>query len=232
MNWQTECAAVIPCFNEEAGIGALIQELRSYTRRVLIVNDGSSDGTAAAALAAGAEVVSHTTRCGKGAALRTAWHTVRESGLRWALSLDGDGQHWPGDTPAFFKRAQETGARLVIGNRMNQAHDMPLVRRLVNRFMSSSLSRLCEQELPDTQCGFRLLDLDAWSGLELRANHFEVESELVVAIARARLKIEFVPIRVIYHGGRSKVDPVIDTVRWLRWRTAAAKRAPAHNLLD
>jgi glycosyltransferase involved in cell wall biosynthesis len=224
MNWQTDCAAVIPCFNEEAGVVTVIRELQHHVHCVLVVDDGSSDGTTAVARSAGADVVSHSSRRGKGAALRTAWRTAREIGVRWALSLDGDGQHWPGDAPAFFKRAQETGARLVIGNRMHQAAKMPLVRRLVNRYMSASLSRLCRQELPDTQCGFRLLELDAWVQLELQADHFEVESELVVAFARARFKVEFVPIRVIYRGERSKVNPVIDTVRWLRWRIDQAKR--------
>jgi hypothetical protein len=83
--------------------------------------------------------------------------------------------------------------------------------------MSERLSQIAGKNLPDTQCGFRLIDLDAWSQLDLQTTHFEIESELALSFAAAGHAIEFVPIEVIYKNERSKIHPVRDTVRWFRW---------------
>ena len=94
---------------------------------------------------------------------------------------------------------------------------MPWLRRCVNRWMSARLSSLAGQTLPDSQCGFRLLRLDAWAGLRLETARFEIESEMTLAFAAAGHVIRFVPIQVIYKTEHSKINPFADTVRWLRW---------------
>ncbi len=209
--------AVIPCLNEAGSIGDLVASVGRILPRVIVVDDGSSDNTAACACAAGAEVIRHAIPQGKGAALVRGWTHARELSFPWALCLDGDGQHAPSDISKFLTAAESTGAPLIVGNRMGQADAMPWLRRGVNRWMSRRLSRLTGRELPDSQCGFRLLQLEAWSKLSLETRHFEIESELLVAFARADLPIEFVPIQVIYRRERSKIQPWRDTVRWLRW---------------
>ena len=172
---------------------------------------------ASAALEAGAEVLRHPATCGKGAALKRGWQQARARGFDWAVTLDGDGQHAPADIPAFFRCAEQTDAALVVGNRMTEPEKMPPLRRIVNRFMSHRISRLAGKPLPDSQCGFRLMSLNAWAGLATSGAHFEVESEVLLQFARAGLRIEFVPIQVIYKTERSKIHPVLDTLRWLRW---------------
>ena len=94
---------------------------------------------------------------------------------------------------------------------------MPLVRRVVNRWMSKRISTAAGRPLPDTQCGFRLMTLEAWRSLRIQAAHFEIESEVLLAFIAAGYKVEFVPIRVIYKKEQSKIHPVRDTVRWFRW---------------
>jgi glycosyltransferase involved in cell wall biosynthesis len=181
------------------------------------VDDGSSDSSGKIALQAGGQVLRHDTSRGKGAALRAGWELAREAGFTWVLTLDGDGQHSADDIPAFFQCADGTSAALVVGNRMTNAAAMPWLRRSVNRWLSRRLSRLTRQELPDSQCGFRLMNLGALANLAIETTHFEIESEVLVNFIRAGYRVEFVPIQVIYKTEQSKIKPFRDTLRWFRW---------------
>ena len=217
MDWKQNCGAIIPCFNESATIGEVVRSVKSHVSRVIVVNDGSTDNTATEATNAGAELITHATNRGKGAALRVGFQYLQDRGLQWALTMDGDGQHLASDIPKFLKSAEESGALLVIGNRMSQAEKMPALRRRVNRWMSRRLSKRTGVALADSQCGFRLVNLTALAGLQLSANRFEIESELLLRFLVARHKVEFVSIEVIYKNNSSKIHPVLDTWRWFRW---------------
>lgn len=105
------CAAVIPCLNESAGIAPLVAAVRRLLPDVFVVDDGSADATARLAKNAGATVLRHARNFGKGAALQTGLAHALESGFEWAVTLDGDGQHAPEDLPALFRRAELTGAK-------------------------------------------------------------------------------------------------------------------------
>jgi glycosyltransferase involved in cell wall biosynthesis len=213
----TNCVAVIPCLNEARTIERLVNEIREQIPAVIVVDDGSSDDTGATAQAAGAEVIRRKESGGKGIALREGFGLAIERGFQWGLALDGDGQHSPADVPKFLERATVSNAQMVVGNRMDSAEAMPFVRQFVNRWMSGRLSEFCGVQLPDSQCGFRLVNLDSWRLFEFSAEHFEMESELLVRFIAAGLKVEFVPIETRYAGEQSKIHPVRDTVRWFRW---------------
>lgn len=220
MNWQRECAAVIPCFNEAAHIQRVVNTVREYLPTVIVVDDGSTDRTAQKANFAGAEILRLSRNSGKGAALRQGWRRARDLGYPWVLMLDGDAQHAATDIPKFFSHAQTTGADLVVGNRMNQIRDMPLIRRWANQWMSQRISRLAGRELPDSQCGFRLARVESLLQLSLRASRFEIESEMLLSFLAAEKQVEFVPVRTIYETRASKINPLTDTWRWLRWSKA------------
>jgi glycosyltransferase involved in cell wall biosynthesis len=217
MNWTTQCAVVIPCLNEAASIEQVVSSARRFAEAVFVIDDGSHDGTGTVAKSAGAEVLRHELSRGKGAALQTVWAHARKLGFRWILTMDGDGQHSAKDIPNFFESAERTGAALVVGNRMEKPEGMPRVRRLVNRWMSRRISALAGMPLPDSQCGFRLMNVEGWVALPVSAAHFEIESEVLLAFARRGRPIEFVPIEVIYKNEQSKIHPVRDTMRWFRW---------------
>ena len=217
MNWPLECAAVIPCLNEEAAIASLVAKVKPHLPTILVVDDGSTDRTANFAGRAGAEVLKHATTRGKGAALRTGWQAAGQRGFKWVCTLDGDGQHAPEDIPAFFRCAEETGAHLVVGNRMSRPDRMPLIRRRVNQWMSRRLSSVAGRSLPDTQCGFRLIMLQPLSSLAISTAHFEIESEILLAWISSGFKVEFIPIQVIYKDEQSKIHALRDTVRWFGW---------------
>jgi len=142
MDWPVQCAAVIPCLNEQQSIQRLVTDVHRHLATVIVVDDGSTDETARLARQAGAEVVGHEKSLGKGAALQTGWRHALDRGFAWTLTLDGDGQHSPEDIPSFFACAERSSISLVVGNRMGSAAAMPPLRRFVNRWMSQRLSRL------------------------------------------------------------------------------------------
>jgi glycosyltransferase involved in cell wall biosynthesis len=215
--WRSRCAVVIPCRDEARTIADLVVGVRAYLPKVIVVDDGSHDATAAEALDSGADLIALPEPLGKGAALICGWKRAADLGFSWAVTMDGDGQHSPNDLPLFFQDAQPDEPALVIGNRMLNAQAMPWLRRQVNRWMSKRLSRRTGTRLPDSQCGFRLLHLPSLSRMALATKHFEIESELILASVRLRIPIKFVPIQVIYKGGPSKINPVLDSLRWFRW---------------
>ena len=224
VDWKSSCAVVIPCLNEANAVGEVIAAVRQLLPNVLVVDDGSTDNTAAVAKDASASVLRHERPCGKGAALRDGWTEAQRRGFSWALSMDGDGQHAPADLPKFLERASRGDVALVSGNRMADTAAIPFVRRCTNRFMSSCLSRVAGVPLPDSQCGYRLMRLNAWCQLPVNTSCFEIESEILVQFARARLGIAFVPITVIYGAERSKIRPLRDTWRWFRWLASVRRQ--------
>ncbi len=217
MNWADQCAVVIPCLNEAATIAGLVRAVRAHLPAVMVVDDGSTDPTGPCAAQAGAEVLRNELPQGKGAALTRGWQRARERGFSWVMSMDGDGQHAAADIPSFLALAERDQASLIVGNRMDCPRGMPWLRRQVNRWMSRRLSRLAGACWPDTQCGFRLMRLGAWSTLSLQTAHFEFDSELLLRFQQAGEKIAFVPVQVIYGKENSKISPLRDTWRWFWW---------------
>jgi hypothetical protein len=140
--------------------------------------------------------------------------------------MDGDGQHAPEDIPKFLDCAGKNVVALVVGDRMGNAAAMPWLRRQVNRWMSRRLSRLAGVRLPDSQCGFRLANLEKLMRLPLSAQRFEIESETLLTLLAAGHRVEFIPVRVIYESSRSNICPFRDTWRWLRWWAAQQPAAP------
>src|SRR5882724_2565966 len=136
MNWTNQCAVVIPCLNEARHISDVVTSAQRHLPTVFVIDDGLSDDTSAVAKNVGAVVLRNKCSRGKGAALQTGWDHAKKKGFRWALTMDGDGQHSAGDIQNFFESAERTGADLVVGNRMSNADGMPRLRFLVNRWMS------------------------------------------------------------------------------------------------
>jgi glycosyltransferase involved in cell wall biosynthesis len=214
------CIAVIPCLDEAGAIRSLVREVLLHVAAVIVVDDGSTDATAAEAQAAGATVLRHGNPMGKGRSLLDGWKAAAEAGFSWAITLDGDGQHAPANIARFLARAEES-TPLVVGNRMAMPQGMPWLRRQVNVWMSRRISALTGHALPDSQCGFRLLHLPTLARVPLTADHFEIESEMLFQFLRQGHGVAFVPVDVIYAGERSSIRPVTDTLRWFRWWRAA-----------
>ena len=214
-------SALIPAYNEEKHIAEVIRETRRYLDAVLVVDDGSGDGTSHAAEAAGATVLRHEKNGGKGAALASGFDRLFADGFDAAMCLDSDGQHDPADIPGFLAVADK--AQLIVGNRMAAVETMPFARLWTNRVTSFILSRLAGVTVPDTQCGFRLVGRDAWVGVEIKSRNYDFEGEMIVAAGRKGLKVTSVPVKTIYGDEVSKINPFRDTIRffsmvWRLWR--------------
>ena len=205
---------IIPAYQARETVGPLVTEIRALDLPVIVVDDASTDGTAAAAEAAGAAVIRRSLNGGKGAALREGIAKALQDGCNWVLTLDADGQHLPSEIPRFLREAQEKGADLLIGNRMEQPRGMPIDRWLTNFCMSRLISRIAGQTLPDTQCGFRLVRRRLLERVRLVSNRFEIESELVIRAARSGFRIASVPVSSIYRRQISFIRPLRDTVRF------------------
>ncbi|MCC6450930.1 MAG: glycosyltransferase family 2 protein [Candidatus Aureabacteria bacterium] len=208
--------AVIPAYNEAARVGDVVREARGRLPGVVVVDDGSADGTADAARRAGAEVLRHPANRGKGAALKTGMGRAFDDGYDAVVVLDADGQHAPGEIPLFLEAAERTGADIVVGNRMENATGMPLVRYLTNRFTSAVVSKLAGQRIPDSQCGFRLINERAFRRMGFATSRFDTESEMLIEAGRAGCRIVSVPVRTIYGAEKSKINPFVDTARFFR----------------
>jgi glycosyltransferase involved in cell wall biosynthesis len=232
MNWKQQCAVVIPCYNEQQGLAKLLPKVRSHLATIIVIDDGSTDDTAAVAKTKGAILVSLPQNQGKGMALRAGCNLAKTLGFKWVLTMDGDGQHGPESIPDFLAHAQATNADLVIGNRMHSCQAMPWLRRKTNQVLSSHLSRLVGQSLPDTQCGYRLIRLEALAACELSTKRFEIESELLVQMALLGKRVEFIPVATIYKNEQSKIQPIRDSLRWFRWLFAIRRQIAAHGLTE
>jgi len=191
-----EVAALIPALDCEATIGAVVRGTLAHLSRVLVVDDGSSDRTADAAKAAGAEVLRQPANRGKGAALRAGLRALSERGATHALTLDGDGQHLPEEIPLLLRASAEAPRALVLGARQHQPGSLPRIRVFGNRFANRWVRIACGKQLEDTQSGFRLYPIDDTLALGCRAHRFAFETEVVIRAARAGLPIRSVPVRV------------------------------------
>lgn len=205
--------ALVPAFNEAATIAAVVRGASAAVGRVLVVDDGSMDGTAEAALAAGAEVMRLGRNGGKGTAIRAGLARVFESDATHVLFMDGDLQHRPEEIPALLAEAASSGAAMVIGERTFVREEMPASRYWANVVGSWALATLMGVDLSDTQSGFRVVRTDVLRQIPLEATGYEFETELVVKLARRGAHIARVPIKAVYGGESSKIRPVRDTSR-------------------
>ncbi len=217
---------LIPSYNEAKTIGTVIREARKKGLFVCIIDDGSTDKTASIAETAGAKVLKHDKNKGKGASLRDGFDYILKNDFDACLIMDGDGQHETGDIDSFFKKMDETGADIIIGDRMSDTSSMPLERNVTNRIMSFVISKMCGYKIPDTQCGFKLIKRKVLESIKLDSSNYDIESEIPLKAARRGFKIESVPIKTVYKDEHSKINPVVDTIRFisllirtaLRWK--------------
>jgi glycosyltransferase involved in cell wall biosynthesis len=204
--------AVIAAFNEAPHIAEVVTGIQPYVAAVVVVDDGSTDGTAAAAESAGARVVRHEENQGKGVAVRTGLEAVRGGGFSHVLLLDGDLQHRPADVPRLIAGAV-IGADVVVGTRVFDRAQMPPSRYWSNVIGSWALGGLIGVPIRDTQSGFRIIRAAALDGLPLTSTGYEIETEMLIRLARRGARVIEVPVALAYDGAPSKLRPVRDTTR-------------------
>jgi glycosyltransferase involved in cell wall biosynthesis len=206
-------AAAIPAYEAAYSVGAVVARTRTVVEDVLVIDDGSNDGTAEAARTAGAEVRVFSKNRGKGAALREAFSVLFSRGFDGVITIDADGQHLPEEAPRLLSVA--AGADLVLGTRDHLFAEMGRVRRLSNRLSSRAISWAAGQSISDVQTGFRLYTRDLIERTGFPESGFEAESVVVVRAVRLGLCVKTTPVRLGHADGRSTSHyrPVVDSLR-------------------
>src|ERR1700689_2935898 len=171
---------LIPAFNEAPYIAKVVEGARQHVAEVVVIDDGSSDGTAEIARAAGAICLQSPRNCGKASALRAGIAFARDHDFTYVITLDGDGQHLPEDIPVMLRVAEETGGDLIIGARCFDRALMPRSRYFSNIVGSRLASALIGCEIRDSQSGFRLIRLDKLDKTKLRSRYYELEMEILI----------------------------------------------------
>jgi glycosyltransferase involved in cell wall biosynthesis len=219
--------ALIPAFNEEERIGEVVAGASRHVTKVIVVDDGSVDGTARVAREAGAEVVAHSRNCGKGASLRDGLAKAFAEGFDPVIVLDGDAQHDWDEIPLFLEADRGGRSDIIVGDRMGRAEGMPLIRYLTNRVTSFFVSKLAKQRIPDSQCGYRLIHRSAFQRMEFSTMRYDTEAEMLIEAARAGCRIGSIPVKTIYGSEKSRIDPVRDTVRFIKLVMRHMRKSPA-----
>lgn len=200
---ENEVCAVIPTYQNAKTLLKVVADVHRVVDTVIVVDDGSKDGTAALLdKATGNErpekVLTHPKNCGKGAALKTGLTYARQQGFRYAVTVDADGQHRADDIPALLKAVEEEPDALAIGSRGLQHENMPAKSTFANRFSNFWFALQTLQRLPDTQSGLRVYPLQRLHGLRWMSARYEAELTLLVFSAWAGVKLLPVPVSVYY----------------------------------
>jgi glycosyltransferase involved in cell wall biosynthesis len=210
--------AILPALNAAPFIGDVVAEIRRLHPhcRVLVVDDGSTDGTGKMARAAGAEVLTHEVNKGKGEALKTGYRWGHDEGIGWVFTMDSDGQHLPSEMQGFLNARDQGDLDVVVGSRMDRTAGMPWLRKKTNQFTSWVISRLAGQSIPDSQNGYRLYRTECLQGLKLTTSRYDSESEILVRLARRGYTIGHAPVTTVYGDEVSSINPFVDTGRFFR----------------
>jgi glycosyltransferase involved in cell wall biosynthesis len=208
--------AVVPVFNEAATVGGVVSAL-SGVCPVIVVDDGSTDGSGACAAMAGAVAVVRTPRRGgKGAALRAGFAEALRMRADAVVTLDGDGQHDPAELPRLLAAAGHAPEALVIGDRLggSPGDRIPPARLAAIRTADVFVRWLTGSPLRDSQCGYRVYPAAFLRAAPLRQEGFVLETEALVGAARRGHALVSVPVRAIYPRDRaSRFRALADGVR-------------------
>ena len=213
--------ALIPAYQEGPRIAPVVERARAHLP-VVVVDDGSTDDTAAQAEAAGATVLRQTPNAGKGAALRAGFRHALERGAPAVVTLDADGQHDPDEVPAFLAAFENGRPELVVGCR--DFAGMPPLRRLSNTLGTWVFSAAVGRRVADNQSGYRLIGPRLMTALlDSDESGFEFEVEMIARCIALGLPLAEVPIRTIYAGEPSHIRNVEHVSEFLRVSLAAGR---------
>jgi glycosyltransferase involved in cell wall biosynthesis len=191
---------VVPLFNEETVIADVVRDARRTFPHVVVVDDGSSDGGADAAEAAGAVVVRHPVNLGQGAALQTGFEYARSvPSMQWVVTFDADGQHQVSDVLEMLEKARTEDLQVVFGSRFLDDRTTPsLMKKIVLRLAVGYTNLTTGTKLTDAHNGLRVMRRDVVERLDITQNRMAHASELVAQIGEMRIRYAESPVHILY----------------------------------
>jgi len=210
--------AVIPAYNEAATIRDVAARSLAVLAEVIVVNDGSTDETAAALEGLAVTLISNPVNLGKGASLVRGFALALAEGADAVVTLDGDAQHCPEDIPRLVEAARAQPDRIIIGARLWDRGKVPPLRYFGNRFANFWVAWAAGFPVADSQSGFRLYPAKVLRSVRAIDNRFAFESEILIEAGRAGVATSAVPIAALYprHARRSHYRGALDTARIVR----------------
>jgi len=210
-----EPLVAIPVYNEERHLCRVLEAVRRYTRRILVVDDGSTDGTARILRQQrDLFVIRHCENRGYGQSLISALSFASRQGYSWVLTLDCDEQHEPGQIPDFVEEILRDRADVISGSRYLRSFPdddpAPPERRQVNRTITAILRRLLGLSLTDSFCGFKAYRVSAVRRLALDEPGYAFPLQFWVQAARARLRVREIPVHRIYRDKSRRFGGTLD----------------------
>ena len=214
----SDFCVLIPTYNNENTLAAVIDSVLELGSEVIVVNDGSTDRTNAILYSYKdkIKIISYATNRGKGFALKCGFDYAQQRGYKYVLTLDSDGQHFAEDIPLFIDMIEKHPGALLVGNRNLAQDNMPKKNSFANRFSNFWFALQTGKRLPDTQTGFRLYPLEKMGALRPFTSRYEAELEILVRCAWKGIKIVSIPIRVYYAPKEERVSHFRPGVDFLR----------------
>src|SRR5438093_2996649 len=208
-----EISIIIPVFNEAGRLLELLNNIRTLqlaSSEIIVIDDGSTDGSADEAMAGGANVIRHPYNIGNGAAIKSG---IRAARGRLLVLMDGDGQHRPEDVPKLLEESDRY--HMVVGAR-GKGSKLRIHRYAANGVYNLLASYVTRFPVKDLTSGFRVISrLDALRFIDLLPNTFSYPTTLTLAYLRSGLTVRYVPIQSLYRAGQSKISLVSDGIRFL-----------------
>jgi glycosyltransferase involved in cell wall biosynthesis len=213
--------AVVPAYNEAATIRDVAERTLRQVPRLIVVDDGSDDATAAALDGLPVTLLRNAVNMGKAASLWRGMQRALELGARAVITLDGDGQHQPEDIPALVATHRVRDDRIVIGSRLHLRDEIPASRYYANRFANFWIALAAGHAIADSQSGFRIYPAELLRRMHVAHDasaRFVFESEILIEAGRAGVQSVAVPVTVSYHNLKraSHFSPVLDIARITR----------------
>jgi glycosyltransferase involved in cell wall biosynthesis len=204
---------LILCYNEAPFIQGVIDSVRPYAPDILVVDDGSQDGSVERIQGSGVPALFHARNHGKGQAIRTGLGWILDQDFDYVVFMDGDGQHDAADLPSFVQAMRE-GYDFICGNRMHQPSGMPNRRRVTNLLGSWALSRIIHACVPDTMVGYRAISCCLLRRFPLISQGFTIETEILLRSFEHEIRHCNIPVKTIYHPStENKYQGVRDSWR-------------------
>jgi glycosyltransferase involved in cell wall biosynthesis len=231
---ESRYAVVIPAYEESATIADVAARAAAQVDLVIVVDDGSSDGTSKKLAGLPVVVLRNERNSGKGASLWRGMRYALEQGAVGVVTLDADGQHQPEDIPRLLHLARQHPEDIIIGARCAREAAAPRARYFANRTADFWISYAARQSLPDSQSGFRVYPAAVLGRVHVKhgpTRGFVFESEFLIEAARRGTRIRSVPIAAVYppQARRSHFRPVLDIARIVRMVAGKLLRRPVPN---